>query len=351
MAASINDPRRHVRYHPERVGDVSSTDYPGHYPGEDHSWNYTKWKKNLVVRVQRLSDASIEFDLVGVDASIANALRRILIAEIPTIAIDPVFVWQNTSVVHDEVFAHRLGLVPLAINPHRLHYKGDDAALDSNTVVFKLHVRCERNFKAAKGETDPEKLYFNSNIYSRDLVWSPQGSQEKTLGSPPKPANPNILLAKLRPGQEVEIEMHAVKGISSLHAKWSPVATASYRLLPHIIIREPIPSEHAEKFKNCFAPGVIEIREEGGEKKVEVVNPRKETMSREVLRHDEFEGKVELTRIRDFFMFKIESTGCYPPADLFSESISVMREKIGVMKAEVEKLKAMAEGGGDEAMT
>lgn len=40
-----------------------------------------------------------------------------------------------------------------------------------------------------------------ASVYSRDLVWSPQGSQEKTLGSAPKPANPDILLAKLRPGQ------------------------------------------------------------------------------------------------------------------------------------------------------
>jgi DNA-directed RNA polymerase I and III subunit RPAC1 len=32
--------------------------------------------------VQRLSNRSIEFDLVGVDASIANAFRRILIAEV-----------------------------------------------------------------------------------------------------------------------------------------------------------------------------------------------------------------------------------------------------------------------------
>ena len=32
--------------------------------------------------MQRLSQRSIEFDLVGVDASIANALRRILISEV-----------------------------------------------------------------------------------------------------------------------------------------------------------------------------------------------------------------------------------------------------------------------------
>ena len=38
--------------------------------------------QNLKVKVQRLSQRSIEFDLVGVDASIANAFRRIIIAEV-----------------------------------------------------------------------------------------------------------------------------------------------------------------------------------------------------------------------------------------------------------------------------
>lgn len=38
--------------------------------------------QRLKVKVQKLSTRSIEFDLVGVDASIANALRRILIAEV-----------------------------------------------------------------------------------------------------------------------------------------------------------------------------------------------------------------------------------------------------------------------------
>ena len=41
--------------------------------------------------------------------------------------------------------------------------------------------------------------------------------------SAPAPTNLNILLAKLRPGQEIEMEMHANKGIGAEHAKWSPV--------------------------------------------------------------------------------------------------------------------------------
>jgi len=65
----------------------------------------------------------MEFDLVGVDASIANALRRILIAEVPTMAIENVYVFQNTSVIQDEVLAHRLGLIPIKADPGKFGWQ------------------------------------------------------------------------------------------------------------------------------------------------------------------------------------------------------------------------------------
>ncbi|KAG8989994.1 DNA-directed RNA polymerase core subunit rpc40 [Tulasnella sp. JGI-2019a] len=344
-AGDLDDTRRHVVLHAERVGHVASTDYPGVYPGEDHSWDLERFKEKLVVQIQRLSEKTIELDLVGVDASIANALRRILLAEVPTMAIENVYVFNNTSVIQDEVLAHRLGLVPLSIDPRALDERGPDGPTDRDCIVFKLDVACTHNPRASQGEMDPAKKYRNSNVYSRDLVFAPQGDQaERFKDYPPRPANSNILLAKLRPGQTVEMEMHAQKGIGSLHAKWSPVATASYRLLPHIIIRKPIPPHLCDKFAQCFAPGVIEVRQgDSGEKEAVVGDPRKETMSREVYRHAEFEGMVDLTRIRDFFLFSIESAGAYPPQDLFPESIRIMRSKIQTLKHAVECLRTPPE--------
>ncbi len=50
----------------------------------------------------------------------------------------------------------------------------------------------------------------------------PFGDQEARFGTI-APVHNDILLAKLRPGQEVDIEMHCIKGIGKEHAKWSPV--------------------------------------------------------------------------------------------------------------------------------
>ncbi|KAF8073513.1 DNA-directed RNA polymerase [Lyophyllum atratum] len=353
------DPRRLVGVHAERITDVSSTDYPGHYPDEDHSWNLAKFQENLKVKVQRLSQRSIEFDLVGVDASIANAFRRILMAEVPTVCIEHVYVWDNTSVIQDEVLAHRIGLIPLNIDPALVEMRdASNQATDRNTVVFKLKALCERNPGSPKGSIDPAELYIRHELLSSHLTWEPAGEQAEVFAAnPPAPTNPNIVLAKLRPGQAVEMELHAVKGVGKDHAKFSPVATASYRLLPHIIIKKPIPPHLAEKFQNCFAPGVININPRTKEVSVDEYNVRKDTVSREVLRHPEFSDAVELSRIRDHFLCRpysrlffpwcanlrcssvsIESEGPYAPERLLPEAIQIMRQKLVNLRKAAEAL-------------
>ena len=63
--------------------------------------------------ILELKEDSMTFLLTKTDISVANALRRIMIAEVPTMAIDLVEFENNTSPLIDEFIAHRLGLIPL----------------------------------------------------------------------------------------------------------------------------------------------------------------------------------------------------------------------------------------------
>ena len=65
------------------------------------------------IRILELSRYTLKFELTNTELSVANALRRIIIAEVSTMAIDLVQVRENTSVLNDEFIAHRIGLVPL----------------------------------------------------------------------------------------------------------------------------------------------------------------------------------------------------------------------------------------------
>lgn len=69
--------------------------------------------RNPTIEITDVKKGQISFVLSRTDPSIANALRRVMIAEVPTMAIDIVEVENNTSVLNDEFIAHRLGLIPL----------------------------------------------------------------------------------------------------------------------------------------------------------------------------------------------------------------------------------------------
>ncbi|KAI0256996.1 DNA-directed RNA polymerase [Lactifluus subvellereus] len=250
------------------------------------------WK--LQVKIQKLS---IEFDLVAGE----RALRRILIAEVLTVGVEYVYVWNNTSVMVDEVFSHRLGLIPLnVVDPALLGIKSspNDQATDRNTIVFKLQ------FDGYPGRA-------GGGFSAR----------------PPAPTIPETVLVKPRPGQVIEMETHAVKGVGK--DKFSTVATASYRLLPHVILDEanPVPPHLATRFRDCFSPGVIKRGVRG------------ETIGREVLRHPDLAKYVKLARVRDHFILNVGSEGPYESQRLPLEVIRVMREKISTLKSAAEALR------------
>ena len=128
--------------------------------------------------------------------------------------------------------------------------------------------------------------------------------------------------------------LHAVKGIGSDHAKFSPVATATYRLMPEIQLLEPVRGALAEKLKECFSPGVIEVEE--GEAVVK--NARLDSGSREVLRHVELADKVKLLKLRNHFIFNIESTGALDPLVLMREAVKILKSKCTVYRKELDVL-------------
>ncbi|KAI4321092.1 hypothetical protein MLD38_034513 [Melastoma candidum] len=66
-------------------------------------------KRTSKVKLRELKDDYAKFELRNTDASMANALRRVTIAEVSTVAID---LEVNSSVLNDDFIAHRLGLIP-----------------------------------------------------------------------------------------------------------------------------------------------------------------------------------------------------------------------------------------------
>lgn len=327
--------------------NTENIQYSGAYAsmGVDNSLRLDQFRKNFRVEVVSLNEDDMEVDMIGIDPSIANAFRRILIAELPTMAIEKVLIANNTSVVQDEVLAHRLGLIPIKVDPRLFDYMSEnDVPNEKNTIVFKLHVCCKR------GEP-------RVTVKSDELKWLPNGSEfplatensaaksnfkPKTYTSfscsqvslpefsknPIVPNHQDIILAKLGAGQEIELEAHAVKGMGKTHAKWSPVATAWYRMLPEVVLMQEIEDEKAEELVKICPVKVFDIEDvANGKKRATVARPRACTLCRECIRGEGWQNNVALRRVKDHFIFTIESTGALPPEVLFTEAVKILEDK------------------------
>ena len=188
-------------------------------------------------------------------------------------------------------------------------------------------------------------------MYASALVWEPQGGQVERLGGrPAAPVHGDIVLAKLAPGQVIEFEAHAVKGIGKVHAKWSPVATASYSLLPAVTLLDTFVGEEADALKAACPMGVFDVEDIGkGTRRAVVARPRDCTTCRECLRPAGWSDRVALTRVMGHYIFSVESTGGLDARVLVGEALKVLTEKAqSILNAmdEGEKALRMSGGGG-----
>lgn len=163
------------------------------------------------------------------------------------------------------------------------------------------------------------------------MKFVPLGKQStKFKNTPIRPVYEDILLAKMRPGQEIEMELMCEKGVGKTHAKWSPVATAYYRLLPDISLNEEITGEDAKELKAKCPMNVFDIEDSG---KLFVKNARACTTCRECIREEKFTDKVTVAKVKNHFEFTVESVGMMKPEEIVSEGITkVLKEKANYWK-------------------
>ena len=147
----------------------------------------------------------IEFN--DIPRQYVNALRRLSISQVPTFAIDDVVILENSSVMHDEAIAHRLGLIPLRTDLERF--------------VMPHDCDCKSTLGCSKCRVllvlDTESQDKTKVITSADLV-----SEDEVV----KPVNNEIPIVALAPGQKLKFEAYARLGTGKNHAKWQPTSVA-----------------------------------------------------------------------------------------------------------------------------
>lgn len=250
------------------------------------------------VRFLQADNQRANFIVQNFNLETANSLRRVMLSEVPTLAIDTVEVLDNTSVLADEFVCHRLGLVPLsARGVEDLLYSRDcdcEMYCDNCSVTLVLNAKCTGN----------EIM----KVYARDLVIESQRPNDQ-VGSPviTDSEGTGSCIVKLRRGQSIHMRCIAKKGIAKEHAKWAPSAAIGFEYDPANKLHH-LDYWHEEDPEKEWPKDQEKINLDGGEG-----NP---------------EEPFDYTAVPTRFFYDVETVGGLDPDAIVTTGISTLQTKL-----------------------
>jgi len=271
----------------------------------------------LEIKVLEKDDRNMRLLIRGVDAPFVNALRRNVLAEVPCMAIDEVVIIENSSVLHDEVIAHRLGLIPLKTD------------LDSYNLPEECPCKSEFgcNLCRVTLTLDQEAKEGTITVYSGELA-----SENPNI----VPVSDKIPIIKLTKGQKLKLEAYARLGKGKKHAKWQPVSTGAYKYLPQV----KIDAARCDACGKCVEICPRKVLEKSGGK-IEVRDLLACTLCQDCVDVCPKEPPaIEIGWEKNAFIFNLESTGALPPERIMTEAVKILDKELEefAKQLEVQKL-------------
>jgi DNA-directed RNA polymerase subunit D len=255
------------------------------------------------VKLLEENETSARFMLSGVTPAFANAIRRIMIAEVPTMAIDDVMIVENTSVMYDEILAHRLGLIPLTT--------------DSKAYNLPEECDCKSELGCSKCRAS-----FTLEVEAQDETITVYSSELKPQDPNVKPVSERIPIVKLASKQKIRLEAYAKLGRGLEHAKWQPVSACAYKYLPQVTIDPKRAVEAVQCAKWC-PKNVFSVE---GDRAV-VRNEMSCTLCMECVTHCEKKSPIKIEWDDTTYIFHVEPTGSIPIDNLISEASRILAGK------------------------
>ena len=252
------------------------------------------------------NEYSARLMIEGVDAAFMNSLRRVILSEVPAMAIDEVVIIENSSMLHDEMLAHRLGLVPLRTD------------LDSYNLPEECSCKSELgcNLCRVSLTLDAEAKEGTKTVYSGDLT-----SENPNI----RPVSEKIPIAKLAPAQHLKLEAYARLGKGQRHAKWQPVSVCAYRNFSKVQLNEK-ECDSCGKCVDVCPKRVLSVSEAG--RKLELRNVSECTVCRDCVDVcPKSPPAITIAWDKDVFILDIESTGAIPIERLVHEAVKILDRK------------------------
>ena len=251
----------------------------------------------------------LSFILKDSNPVFANTLRRLMVDDVPTMAVEDVEFQKNNSILYDEMVAHRLGLIPLKtdLKSYNVPEKCKCEGKGCNRCQLKMVLR------ATKG---------SGMVYASEL---------KSKDPAVKPVYPDTPIVKLLKGQTLELEATAVLGTGRQHVKWSP-CHVWYKYKPIVEITGDVKNPEA----------IIEVDHNN----IFEIKDRKLTINKDkVLECDlsldfsEIDKNVKVTASNTDFVYYIESFGQLGCKEIINKALDILDEQLDEFVEELKKAK------------
>lgn len=257
----------------------------------------------MEVKVLERDDTNLRLLIKGVHTAFLNALRRTIISEVPCMAIDEVVVIENSSILHDEILAHRLGLIPLKTD------------LESYNLPEKCPCQSEFGCNLCRVTLTLQKEATDSpvTVYSGDL---------KSENPEIIPVSPHIPIVKLATGQRIMLEAYAKLGKGKKHAKWQPVSMCTYKYMPRIEILE-----NCDACGDCVRICPKKVFTRTGNR-IEIRNLITCTLCQDCVDVCPKDSKaIRVEWENNAFIFHVETNGGLSPETIIFEALKILDEE------------------------
>ena len=260
----------------------------------------------LKIEVLEKTDTNLRIAVKGADVPLMNALRRLALAEVPSMAIEEVVMIENSSILQDEIIAHRLGLIPLRTDLDGYNLP-DECDCQSEFGCPKCRVTLTLDAEAKDG---------TRTVYSGEIV-----SENPEI----LPVSDKVPIIKLAKNQKLKLEAYARLGRGKAHAKWQPVSMCAYKYYPKITTPEK-KCPDCSKCVDICPRKVLAIKDE----KVEVRDLLACTLCMDCVEACP-QGKASPLKIeweKNQFIMNIESTGALRPERVLKEATKLLAKQL-----------------------